>query len=400
MRTNFSVKARLVFIILGLVLTTCGRNTGPQTVKIAVSVPLGIGIGENMLNAVQLALDEAGGKAGDVTVELFVIDSSDPEGSPVSTEFEEQGARQAVEDPAVVAYLGPLATTQAKISMPILNEALVTQISASTTWPGLTKIGYGPGEPGIYYPTGRRHFFRVVPSDEVQGAAAARWTSQLGAQAVYVVNDDTAYGNGVAGIFELTALDLGLEVLGHSTYDRETVTTEEFETLAAQVVETEPDLVYLGGAAAERGDELIAALRRLDPDLPIMGPDAVAVDDLINDLGADLVEGIYGTGVAIPASHLESAAAADLLANYRAAYGNDPSPFAVAAYEAMNVLLYAIEHAEEPTREGVLNSMRNLGEYSGVLGDWSFDERGDISITAVGGMQIQNGEWTFVQVVR
>lgn len=390
----------ITYAILGLVLTACNRGVGPRTVKIMISVPLGIGIGENMLNAAQLALDEAGGQAGDVTVELLVLDSSDPEGSPISTELEEEGARQAVEDPAVVAYLGPLATTQAKMSMPILNQAFITQISASATWPGLTKVGYGPGEPGLYYPTGRRHFFRVVPSDEVQGAAAARWASQLDVQTVYIVSDNTAYGSGVAGIFEITALDLGLEVLGHDSYERETVTTEEFEALAARVVETEPDLLYLGGAAAERGDEFIAALRGLDPDLPIMGPDAVAVDDLINDLGAELVEGIYGTAVAIPAGHLESATAATLLANYQAAYDSEPSPFAVATYEAMKVLLYAIERAEEPTREGILNTMRNLGQYSGVLGDWHFDERGDISITAIGGMQIQNGAWTFVQVVK
>jgi branched-chain amino acid transport system substrate-binding protein len=73
---------------------------------------------------------------------------------------------------------------------------------------------------------------------------------------------------------------------------------------------------------------------------------------------------------------------------------------AVAAYEAMKVVLYAIEQAQEPTREGVLTAMANLGEFSGIMGTWQFDARGDISITAISGMQIQDGVWSFVQVIQ
>lgn len=388
-------------VIFVLLVTSCKGATGPTTVKIAISIPLALGIGQNMLNAAQLALEEAGGKAGDTTVELVVFDTSDPEGSPVSVELEERNVQVVVEDAAIVAYVGPLASSQSKVSMPILNEASIAQISASATWPGLTKPGYGPGEPGIYYPTGQRHFFRVVPSDEVQGAASARWASdQLGVQSVYIVNENTAYGSGVAGIFEITALDLGLDVVAHETYDRTTATMEDFEAIAVRVVEADPDLVYLGGSTAEAGDDAIKALREADPGISIMGPDAVAVDDLFEYPGADLVEGIYGTAVAIPASQLESATAAEFLASYQAAYGDAPSPFAVSTYEAVKVLLYAIERAEEPTREGVLDAMRNLGNYSGTFGTWHFDERGDISLTAISGMQIQNGVWEFSQIIR
>jgi branched-chain amino acid transport system substrate-binding protein len=390
----------VVCIVLGLLATACSGDTGPKSVKIAISVPLGIGIGHNMLNAAQLALDEAGGKAGDVTVELVVLDSSDPNGSPISTEFEEQNANGVIADETVVAYIGPLASSQSKESMPLLNEASITQISASATWPGLTKPGYGPGEPGIYYPTGQRHFFRVVPSDEVQGAASARWANEFGVQTVYILDDTTAYGSGVAGIFELTALDLGLEVLAHESYDRFEGTAAEYGALATRVVEADPDLVYLGGSAAEAGDEIIRVLREAGPDLQIMGPDAVAVDDLFDYPGADVVEGMYGTAVAIPADQLGTAEAAQLLANYQATYDEEPTPFGVATYEAMKVLLYAIERAEEPTREGVLDSMRNLGNFSGAFGVWHFDARGDTAITAISGMQIQDGAWQFVQVVR
>jgi branched-chain amino acid transport system substrate-binding protein len=383
-----------------LLLAACGSVGGPQTVKVAVTAPMGIEVGKDVLNAAQMALDEAGGKAGDVTVELLSFNTSDPEGSPVSGDLEREAALKAIEDPAVVAYLGPLTTDQAKEAMPLLSEASITQLSPSATWPGLTKPGYGPGEPGIYYPTGRRHFFRTVPSDEIQGAAAARWAGELGMQNIYVVEEGNAYGQGVAGIFELTARDVGLNLVGRESYDLDAVTAAELAEIAARVVEIGPDLVYFAGGYVPTGGQFVGLVRGLDRELAIMGPDGLVQDDLISDVGADLAEGVYGTNVVIPADQLESAAAADFRASFQAAYGKQPEPYVVSAYEGMKVLLRAIERAEEPTREGVLNSMQSLGDFSGVLGTWHFDERGDPSITAISGMQVQGGAWTFVQVIK
>ena len=59
----------------------------------------------------------------------------------------------------------------------------------------------------------------------------------------------------------------------------------------------------------------------------------------------------------------------------------------------------AIEQADEPNREGVLAALKNLGMYQGVLGEWEFNERGDISLTTISGMRIQAGEWTFVKII-
>jgi len=387
-------------VILGLTLSACSGVGGPKTAKVAVSLPLGIELGKDMLNAVQLALDEAGGKAGKVTVELLVFNSSDPEGSPVSPQFEQEAVLQAVKDPAVVAYLGAAASDQARVSMPILNEASITQISPSATWPGLTKPGYGPGEPGIYYPTGRRHFFRTLPSDDIQGVAAARWVSQLGFKTVYIVDNDTAYGRGIAGIFEASAQDFGIQIVAHDRFSADSVTPEELATIAARVVEAQPDLLYFGGGAESKGSEFVGAVRSLDPDFPIMGADGMMQDLLITDNGAELVEGIYATNGTIPVAQMDSAAAAAFLAKYRATYGKEPPPYAATSYEAMKVLLYAIEQAKEPTREGVLDAMQNLGEFSGIFGQWHFDERGDTSIPAISAMQIQNGAWTFIKVLK
>ena len=383
-------------ILAALSIVACGDG-GPQQVKVAVSVPLGLEIGHDMLHAAQLALDEAGGQVGDVKVALLVFDTSDPDGSPISPEWEQDVATLASGDKAIVAYLGPPTSDQARASMAVLNEASIVQLSQAATWPGLTKPGFGPGEPGKYYPTGRRHFFRLVPSDEVQGEVAARWADWLHFRSVYVIDDGTAYGRGVAGIFELGARDLGIEVLVVDSFDGGSASPEALEGIAMRVADEQPELLFLGSSLGAGGEGLIAALRGLDPDVQIMVPDGMVQDQLITDLGAELVEGIYGTNVAVPAERLESASR--FRERYQAAYAKEPPPYAVTTYEAMQVLLHAIERAERPTREGVLAAVSDMEEFYGVLGRWQFDARGDISLTTISGMQIQDGAWTFFRIL-
>jgi branched-chain amino acid transport system substrate-binding protein len=387
----------IIIILLGLGMTACQKVVGPKTVKVAVTMPLGLEIGQDMLNAAQMALDEAGGKAGNIKVELLIFNSSEPEGNPVSTELEQQAVAQASDDPAVVAYIGAPTSDQARATLALLNEASITQLSPAATWPGLTKPGFGPGEPGVYYPTGRRHFFRLAPSDDVQGVGAARWAQKLGVESTYIVDDNSAYGRGVTGIFEVSVQDVGIKIIGAESFEGAAATTAELVAIANRVIEAEPDLLFIGSSIGFGGDEFIRTVRGLDPDINIMAPDGMVQDQLITDVGAGLVEGIYATSVTIPAEQLDPAAA--FWVSYQVAYGKEPPPMAVATYEAMKVVLYAIEQAKEPTREGVLTAMANLGEFSGIMGTWQFDARGDISITAISGMQIKNGAWSFVQVI-
>ena len=386
-----------ISIILSLILTACGDISGPSKVKIAVSLPLGLDIGPKLQNAAQLAIDQANGKAGDLTVELLVFNISDPDDSPVSPVLEREAATKAAADPSVVAYVGGATSDLAREALPILNEAGMTQVAPYATWPGLTKPGFNPGEPGIYYPTGRRTFFRIIPSDEVQGEVATRWADRLGVETVYLVNNEKAYGRGIAGIFEVNAPDVGLRVVGTDSFESDSASPQALTTISEQIIEADPHLLYLGASIATGGKEFLATFRELNQNIQIMVPDGMVQDQLIDDLGKDMVEGIYGTHVVVPVEQLKSAR--DFVESYQAVYGEEPPLYAVTTYEAVNVILSAIEQADEPTREGVLEAMKNLGEYSGILGEWHFDERGDISLTAISGMQIRDGEWAFVKII-
>jgi branched-chain amino acid transport system substrate-binding protein len=387
-------------VLVALLLSGCG-GIGPTTLKVVVSLPLSQEYAQDMLHATQLALKNANGKAGNVNVQILALSYSSPNGGDISADLAQQDAEQTVKDTSVVAFLGPDYTSLAKVSIPILNTASITQIASTVTWPGLTKPGYGPGEPGMYYPTGRRTFFRTVPSDEVQGAAGARWVVQRGYKSTYIVHGTGSYEQGVAGVYELTAKDLGINILGDDTFPIDgTIAPAQLETIVSRVIAAKPDVVYLAGNFGNNGEVVARALREANATLPIMVPDGLQVDDFINTLGANLANNIYGTTPSLPADKLNTPAAAAFLSSYQAAYGKKPSAFDTATYEAMNVLLYAIGQAKQPTRQGVLDAMQNLGDYSGVLGTWHFDEQGDISLAWISGMQVQNGAWVFVQALK
>ncbi|MBN1261849.1 MAG: branched-chain amino acid ABC transporter substrate-binding protein [Anaerolineae bacterium] len=385
----------ILLLLLATAVGCGGRN--PETVRVVIAYPLGLDIGYDMLHGAELALDEAGGMAGDVAVELVVFDTSDPEGSPVSPEMEIQAAEAAVAEPLVVAYLGAPTSDQARASLPILNAALIPQFSPAATWPGLTKPGFGPGEPGVYYPTGRRTFFRMAPSDEVQGVVAANWVSFLRAGTVTVVDDRTAYGSGIAGIFELQASDQGIEIVGRYSFEGREPDMTQIATLAQTIVAAEPDLVFLGTSLGTGGAQIVLALRELDPNIVLMGPDGMLQDQLISAVGVGLAEGIYAINVSVPASQMPSARG--LVSNFEALYGKEPPAYAVNSYEAMNVILYAIERAETLTPEGVLDVIAGLDTFTGALGTWSFSPAGDISRAVFSGMQVRDGAWAFVRVI-
>lgn len=405
-RKHLLIMGALVVIPIAVVVIFAAMDeeeSGPSKIVIAASMPLDAELGRDMLSGIELALEEAGGKAGDLDVELLVLNSSS-DTSPFSNEQEALNAAEVAENDDVVAYIGAAASGQSKEAIPVLNEAGIPQVSPSSTWPGLTKLGFGAGEPGMYYPTGRRTFFRVVPSDDAQGTAGARWAADMGLSKVFLVDDTTVYGSGLAGIFEVAAQDVGLEIVGHEqfTFDGDATTVESFSDLVQTIVAADPDLVFLGGYAEEGGAELIAALFSAAPDIRFMGADGLVQNALIEKNGPELSNGVLATNTVITVAGLETELGRAFNDSYLAAHSDLTivPPFAATGYEAMRLVLYALETADEPTREGVLDVMSDLGDYNGILGTWHFDSNGDIQPAPISAWQVQDGQWQFLQIIK
>ena len=108
-------------------------------------------------------------------------------------------ARKAAQDKSTIAYLGEFNSGASAISIPILNEAGILQISPSNTAVGLTRSeGADKGEPDKYYPSGKRTYGRVVPADHIQAAAQVAYQKDQGCTKTYILNDKEVYGKGLA----------------------------------------------------------------------------------------------------------------------------------------------------------------------------------------------------------
>ena len=135
----------------------------------------------------------------------------------------------------------------AEIIAPIVNRAPgggIAMVSPANTYVGLTKPSGVPGEPGKYFPSGKRNYARVAVPDNFQGAADATFLQQKGIKSVYVLNDGEAYGSGIANNFVNAAKALGITVLGNDKWD---ANQPDYQSLFQAIASKNPQAIFLGG---------------------------------------------------------------------------------------------------------------------------------------------------------
>ena len=217
-----------VLVIASMALAACGGGGGgaSSTLKIVSSLPMtgsSLTQTQTIVNAMQLRLEQVESKAcgGKYTIEYEAWDDASAALGKWDPAVETENANKAAADASIIAYLGTFNSGAAKLSIPILNNAgPLTMISPANTNPGLTKADKDlPGVTDSYYPTGTRSYSRVVAADDIQGKVAANFVKSLGATTVYILDDQELYGKGVADVFEATAKEIGLTVVGHEGID-------------------------------------------------------------------------------------------------------------------------------------------------------------------------------------
>ena len=358
---------------------------------------------DTIVNAIKLALEEAGNKAGGYTIVYKDVDDSTAAAGKWDEATEIKNANDAVANDKLVAYIGTFNSGAAKLSIPILCAKGIVMISPANTNVGLTKP-FGPGEPDVYYPNGcKKNYTRVVPADDLQGAAGALWASQLGAKNVYVIDDTEVYGKGVADVFAQRAPDNGLTILGRDGIDGK---ASDYKALAEKIKATNPDLVYYGGITQNNAGQLWRDLKDAMPDVMLMGPDGIAEGEFIEAAG-EAAEGSYVTSGAVSPDQLIGAGKA-FIDKYNAKYPDaPPEVYTAYGYEAAKVVIAAIERAaaKNPAdvtalRALVLDEVKATKDYAGALGTWSFDAAGDTSLTDMTGLIITAGEFKFDKIIK
>lgn len=356
--------------------------------------------GTAMKRAVDLGVEHAGGMAAGYRVEVLNLDDASPVTGSWDGTVEAENAQKAIADADAMVYIATYNSGAAKVSMPITNKAGMAQVTVANTYPGLTKPGNAPGEPGIYRPTGKVNYFRSFPSDDIQGAAAAKLAQCLGFKRVFILDDRQLYGKGIADVFEKTAKELGLQVMGHEGVESVDI---DFRALLTRVKAANADLVYGGFVIDSGGPQVIQQMKALglfDAGAKFMGPDGLYSPALVEQATPAAVNNnVYVTFAGLPPDQLPTDVGKRFYADFKAKYKEEPIGWAMYAYQATIVTLDAINRAGAKDRAKIIEALHNTKNFEGITGRFNFDENGDTDRTDMGGFQVRDNKFQFVGLI-
>jgi branched-chain amino acid transport system substrate-binding protein len=356
---------------------------------------------ESTNNGAKLALQQKGGKVGNYTVEFKTLDDATPQAGKWDPGKTQQNARQAVQDKTTIAYIGEFNSGASANSMPILNKAGILQVSPANTGIGLTsaepKEALEAGEPDKYYPTGKRHYGRVVPKDNIQGAAVATDMKEAGCTKVFIANDKEVYGLGLSKATEAAAKTQQLEIVANEGYDPKAA---NYRSLASKIKGTGADCFFGSIIIDNNGVQLFKDVAAGNPEIKMWGPDGVAestfTDPKEGGLPVDIAPRVRVTVATLDPDEYPPEGK-KFFADYEKAYGDKPEPYAIYGYEAMSVILDAIQRAgaKGNDRQAVIDAFFQTKGKKSVLGTYDIDQNGDTSLTDYGAYTIKDGELDF-----
>jgi branched-chain amino acid transport system substrate-binding protein len=383
--------------------TSAGSSSGGgQNVTIYSSLPLDPTDrqqSEDVINGEKLALQQVNDKAGSCTIKYTSLDDSTAQAGQWDPGQTSANARKAASDKSAVVYLGEFNSGASVISIPILNQAGLMQISPSNTALALTKNPgpSGKGAPGIYYPTGKRTYARVVPADHIQGAAQADWMSELGVKKLYEANDKQVYGAGVAKTTGDAAKLHGIQVVGNDGID---IKAPNYRALAQKIKASGADAFFFGGITASNGVQLYKDVYAANPTIKMFGPDGVAETSFTSKLPAGAQKNTYVTVATVdPKSYPPEGQ--KFFKDFKAKYGREPEPYAIYGYEAMSLALDAMKRAGSKCndRAAVIDQVFKTKNKQSVLGTYSIDKDGDTTVNEFGRYLVKGGKLVFDKAV-
>ena len=353
----------------------------------------------DVVNGEKLALEEQGGKVGKFTIKYVSTDDATAAAGKWDPGQTSADARKAAQDASTIVYLGEFNSGASAISIPILNEANILQISPSNTYVGLTRSeGADKGEPDKYYPSGKRTFGRVVPADHIQAAAQVTYQKDQGCKKTYILNDKEVYGKGIAVQVENIAKAQGLAIAGNDGIDTKAA---NFRSLAQKIKTSGADCMFFGGITQNKGVQVFKDVAAANPTMKLFGPDGVAESAFSTKLGSAVEKNTYITNPTLDPK-LYPPAAQDFFAKFKQKFGNDPQPYAIYGYEAMKVALLAIQNAGDKgnDRQAVIDAFFKIKDRDSVLGKYSIDENGDTTLSDYGADRVEGGKLVFDKVIK
>ena len=376
---------------VAVALTACGQKAeqpkdqaaaapAETVVKIGHAAPLSgpIGhIGKDTEYGVAIALAEANAEhltIGGQKVKFEMV-SEDDQGDPKAAT---QVAQRFV-DQKIAGIVGHLTSGPTITASKIYADAGIPQITPSSTNPAYTAQGF-------------KTAFRLIADDSQQGKAIANYVvNKLGMKKLAIIDDRTAYGQGLADEFEKAAKALGADIVKREfTNDKAT----DFTAILTSIKGVNPDAIFYGGMDAQ-GGPMARQMQKLGIKSRLIGGDGLQ-SPVFLQLAGDAAEGQFSTQAGAPKDQQPGYTAfADKL---KAKYKQEIQMYATYAYDSAKVLIEAMKKADSVDPAKYLPALAQT-QYSGATGDIAFDNKGDRKNAAVTVYQVKAGKWEVVDVV-
>ncbi|MET3602767.1 branched-chain amino acid transport system substrate-binding protein [Sphaerotilus sulfidivorans] len=366
-------------------LATAGTASAQEVVKIGHVGPTSGGIahlGKDNENGARMAVDELNAKG--VTIGgkkvKFELLAEDDGGDP------KQGtaAAQKLVDSKVAGVVGHLNSGTSIPASKIYSDAGIPQVSPSATNPKYTRQGF-------------KTTFRLVADDVHLGGTLGKYAvTQLKGKSIAVIDDRTAYGQGVADEFEK-----GVKAAGGKTVAREFTNDKatDFTAILTNLKAKKPDIVFFGGMDAVAGP-MIRQMKQLGIKAKFMGGDGICSGELPKLSGGAMDDSQVVCAEAGGVEGEQKKGMDEFKARFKTKFNADVQIYAPYVYDSVNVLVAAMEKAGSSDPVKYLPVLAKTTGYKGVTGTITFDEKGDIKNGALTMFTYKGGNREQIAVVR
>ncbi len=333
--------------------------------------------GDDMRNGLVLALEEANAQKIqlDGKTAKFELFTRDDQADPRTAV---QVAQQIV-DGGVQGMLGHFNSGTTIPASRVYNDAGLPQIAMATS-PEYTDQGYDTT-------------FRMMTSDTQQGAAAGKFMAEdLGAKNIALIDDRTAYGQGLAD-----EVAKAVEAAGGKITAREYTTDKanDFTAILTNIKAKAPDAIFFGGLDAQSGP-MRRQMVTLGIDVPLVSGEMTRSDTFLK-LAGEAANGTYASLAGVPLQQM--AAGAKFEEDYKARFKKDPGVYAPYAYDGAWNMILAMKEAGSAKPGAYLSKLASLKRSGATSENIAYDDKGDLKEISVTIYEVKGGKWEMVKTI-
>ena len=333
--------------------------------------------GKDFQNGITLAVEEEnatkpmiGGKPVH-----FVLDSADDQADPRTGTT----VAQKLVDDGVKGMLGHFNSGTTIPASRIYANAGIPQIAMATA-PEYTQQGF-------------KTTFRMMTSDTQQGSVAGTFAvKNLGMKKIIVIDDRTAYGQGLADEFSKAA-----KAAGGTIIDREYTNDKavDFKSILTKAKAQNPDLIYYGGADSQAAP-MVKQMKSLGVKAPLMGGEMVHTPTFLQIAG-DAANGTVASLAGLPLDQMPGGK--DYVTKYKKRFGEDVQTYSPYAYDGAMAMFAAMKKANSTDPAKYLPFLAKTSMPAVTTKDLAYDTKGDLKNGGITLYKVVDGKWTTLQSV-